>query len=327
MHYWHHAYFPLWGRTGELKRTLSYYKKILPRAREIAASQGYAGARWPKMCDPSGANTPSSVAVLLIWQQPHPIMLAELCYRADPDERFLREYRDIIVETAEFMQSFVHWEDDGTCVVGPPYIPAQERHDPRIVLNAAYELEYFRWAFRKADEWLNRLGEPGRYGNIAEKLKNPAMGNGLYLAHENCPDTFTKLPFYTDHPSMLAMYGILDSEKIDKARMSATLDKVLAVWDKKTFYGWDFPMMAMTACRLGRYADAIDILLMESPKNTYMENGHNRMVGDNALPLYLPGNGGLLIAAAMMAAGFGDTKGSSFPAGFTVQTEGIHAYI
>ncbi len=126
---------------------------------------------------------------------------------------------------------------------------------------------------------------------------------------------------------MLAMYGILDSEKIDKARMSATLDKVLAVWDKKTFYGWDFPMMAMTACRLGRYADAIDILLMESPKNTYMENGHNRMVGDNALPLYLPGNGGLLIAAAMMAAGFGDTKGSSFPAGFTVQTEGIHAYI
>jgi len=149
----------------------------------------------------------------------------------------------------------------------------------------------------------------------------------VYLAHENCPDTFTKLPFYTDHPSMLAMYGILDSDKVDRTAMSATLDKVLEVWDKKTFYGWDFPMMAMTACRLGRSKDAVDLLLMDSPKNTCMENGHNRMVGDDALPLYLPGNGGLLLAVAMMAAGYGDKKGASFPEGFTVKTEGMSEYI
>jgi hypothetical protein len=254
-------------------------------------------------------------------------MLAELCYCADPDDAFLREYRDIIIETADFMKSFVHWEADGGCVIGPPYIPAQERHDPRIVLNAPYELEYFRWAFRKADEWLERLGEASRYGHIAEKLKDPAMKDGLYLAHENCPDTFTKLPFYTDHPSMTAMYCVLNSEKIDTAAMSATLDKVLEVWDRKTFYGWDPPMLAMCACRLGRFADVIDLLLMETPKNTYRENGHNPMVGDDALPCYLPGNGGLLIAIAMMAAGFGSTKGSSFPEGFSVQTEGFNAYI
>ncbi|MHC6201718.1 hypothetical protein ACYULU_00815 [Breznakiellaceae bacterium SP9] len=326
MHYWHHAAFALWGRAGELKKALAYYKKILPHAKEIAASQGYTGARWPKMCDPTGHNTPSSIAVLLIWQQPHPIMLAELCYRAAPDEGFLREYRDIIVETAEFMQSFVHW-DGNRYVLGPPYIPAQERHDPRVVLNAAYELEYFRWGFKKADEWLARLGEPPRYGEIAEKLSLPAHKDGLYLAHENCPDTFSKLPFYTDHPSMLAMWGILDSDKIDPAMMSATLDKVLAVWDMKTLYGWDFPMMAMTACRLGRYEDAVKLLLLDSPKNTFMPNGHNRMVGDNALPLYLPGNGGLLIAAAMLAAGYGGKQGGSFPQGFTVQAEGITAYV
>jgi len=338
MHYWHHAHFALWGRVGELKQTLAYYKKILPLAREIAASQGYAGARWPKMCDPSGNNTPSSVAVLLIWQQPHPIMLAELCWRTCPEKGFLAEYRDVVVQTAEFMKSFLHWEESAGCyVIGPPYIPAQERHDPKTVLNAAYELEYFRWGLLKADEWLQRLGEPGCYGQIAEKLSLPAVKDGVYLAHENCPETFNK--FYTDHPSMLAMFGVLNSEKIDCARMSATLDKVLEVWDKKTFYGWDFPMMAMTACRLGRWEDAVDLLLMDSPKNTFMANGHNRMVGDNALPLYLPGNGGLLIAVAMMAAGFGEKKGRncfavpnceavpSFPAGFSVRTEGIHAYI
>ena len=329
MYYWHHAHFALWGRSDEIKRTLEYYKKILPLAKDIAASQGYTGARWPKMCDPSGDNTPSSVAVLLLWQQPHPIMLAELCWRADPNDEFLREYRDVIVETAEFMKSFIHWEEGnpGRYSIGPPYFPAQERHDPRTVLNAPYELEYFRWGFKKADEWLVRLGERGLYGEIAEKLSMPAIKDGVYLAHENCPDTFTTLPYYTDHPSMLAMYGILDSDKVDPEFMSATLDKVLAVWDKETFYGWDFPMMAMTACRLGRYEDAVNILLMESPKNTYMENGHNRMVGDNALPLYLPGNGGLLLAIAMLAAGHGEKKGSSFPQGFTVKSEGLHAYI
>ena len=325
MHYWHSAHFALWGQAGELKRSLEWYKKILPAARHLAASQGYRGARWPKMCDPSGYNTPSSIAVLLIWQQPHPIMLAELCYRAAPDPDFSREYRDLVVETAEFMESFVRWEEsgDGTgrYVLGPPYIPVQERHDPAIVLNAPFELEYFRWGFLQADRWLKRLGEAPRFGGLAEKLALPPQRDGVYMAHENCPETFTKPPFFTDHPSMLGIYGVLNSPHVDPAVMSATLDKVLAAWDMRTFYGWDFPLMAMTACRLGRFNDAIAILLMDSPKNTWLPNGHNKQTGDSALPLYLPGNGGLLTAAAMMAAG------SSFPEGFTLQAEGLHAYI
>jgi hypothetical protein len=287
------------------------------------------------MCDPTGYNTPSSIAVLLIWQQPHPIMLADLCYRAAPEADFLRDYRDVVVETAEFMESFVHWEksgDGGRYVLGPPYIPAQERHDPRLVLNAPYELEYFRWGFARADRWLERLGEAPRFGGVAEKLALPPQKEGLYLAHENCPETFTKLPFYTDHPSMLAMYGVLKSEKVDPAIMSATLDKVLSAWDMRTFYGWDFSMMAMCALRLGRLDDAIDILLMESPKNTYLPNGHNKQTGDNALPLYLPGNGGLLLAAAMMAAGWDEDGGGHAPGfpndgSFMIKTENLVKYI
>ena len=326
MHFWHHAHFALWGRIEEVKKALEYYKRILPAAKEIAASQGYKGARWPKMCDPTGKNTPSSIAVLLLWQQPHPVMFAELIWRIERSDETLNEYREIITETAEFMRSFVHWEG-GRYVLGPPYIPAQERHDPNIVLNAPYELEYFRACFKIADEWLKRLGEKERYGEITDKLSIPSVRDGVYLAHENCPDTFTKLPYYTDHPSMLAMYGVLNSEKTDQRIMSATLDKVLEVWDKKTFYGWDFPVMAMTACRLGRYSDAVDLLLMDSPKNTFLENGHNKMTGDDALPLYLPGNGGLLLAIAMMAAGFDGSNGPLFPEGFTVNAESIDPYI
>jgi hypothetical protein len=332
MYYWHTAHFALWGRKKELKKSLAYYKTILPVARKIAASQGYHGARWPKMCDSTAYNTPSSIAVLLIWQQPHPIMLAELCYRAGEGEAFLREYRDVIVETAEFMVSFLHW-DGSRYVLGSPYIPAQERHDPKSVLNAAYELEYFRWGLQQADVWLHRLGETtSHFGDVAEKIALPSQKDGVYLAHENCPDTFTTLPFYTDHPSMLAMYGVLNSNSVDPAIMSATLDKVLAVWDMNTFYGWDFPMLAMCAARLGRKEDALRFLLMESPKNTYLPNGHNKQNGNGDLPLYLPGNGGFLLSVAMMSAGWEGDSGEPAPGfpddgSFVVSMENLTKYV
>jgi hypothetical protein len=316
MHYWHTGHFALWGRAAELKKNLAVYKRFLPRAREIAASQGYRGARWPKMCDDTGYNTPSSIAVLLVWQQPHPLFLAEMCYRAESSatgkQAFLREYRDVVVETASFMFDFLHWED-GRAVLGPPLIPAQERFDPRTVLNPAFETAYFRWGFREANVWLTRLGEKPRadWARAAGRLAPPAMKDGVYLAHENCPQTFTELPFYTDHPSMLMMKGVLPGEGIDDAVMNATLDRVLKDWDKESLWGWDFPMMAMTASRLGRREDAVRLLLMDSPKNTYLPNGHNKQAGSDDLPLYLPGNGGLLLAAAMMTAGY--SGGDSLP--------------
>ncbi|MDR3276346.1 MAG: hypothetical protein LBT11_03900 [Treponema sp.] len=330
MTYWHWAHFALWGRAGELERGLSFYKRILPQARKLAASQGYAGARWPKMCDPTGdPMSPSSIAPLLVWQQPHPIMLADLCRRAmaqgngpgkGREKLFLEEYRDVVQESAAFMLSFIRREGD-SLALGPPIIPVQERHDPNIVLNPAFELEYFRWALGTAGHWLEGLGEPvrGDFLEAAARLRTPAMREGLYLAHENCPASFTELPFYTDHPSMLAMLGVLPGIGIDRKAMSATLDKVLAGWERESFWGWDFPMMAMTALRLGRREEALDILLMESPKNTYLANGHNAQVGSDALPLYLPGNGGLLLAAALMAESSGNGA-------FRVESEGLSPY-
>jgi hypothetical protein len=60
--------------------------------------------------------------------------------------------------------------------------------------------------------------------------------------------------------------------------------------------------VAMTAARLGEPERAIDALFLSSPKNTWRANGHNWQREN--LPLYLPGNGALLIAMAMMCAGW-----------------------
>ncbi len=106
MHWWHAVHFALWDRLRLLERSLAYYQTILPRAQQTARRQGYEGARWPKMTDPSGAESPSGVGPFLIWQQPHPIYYAELCYRAHPDRETLERFKDIVFETARFMASY-----------------------------------------------------------------------------------------------------------------------------------------------------------------------------------------------------------------------------
>eukprot|EP01045_Picozoa_sp_COSAG04_P012519 COSAG04_NODE_845_length_9916_cov_16.855455_5_plen_170_part_00 len=42
---------------------------------------------------------------------------------------------------------------------------------------------------------------------------------------------------------------------------ATAFDAVMARWDWSSAVGWDYPMLAMTAMRLGRPADAIDALM------------------------------------------------------------------
>jgi hypothetical protein len=290
-----------WNRFALFERTLSYYEKILPEARRIAQQQGFRGARWPKMVGPDGKDSPSPVGPLLIWQQPHPIYYAELCYRAHQDRATLQKYRDVVFQSAEFMASFAWWDEGNKrFVLGPPVIPAQECYDAAATMNPAYELAYWHWALGIAQQWLKRLDmepEPA-WDKVIARLPKPHVRDGVYTAIETPPYTNTH-----DHPSMLNAYGTLPlTPLIDPATMGRTYDSVLKVWNWKTTWGWDYPTLAMTAARLSRPDAAVDALLMDAPKNVYLPNGHNYQ--DQRLPIYLPGNGGLLFAAAMMAAGW-----------------------
>jgi hypothetical protein len=82
-------------------------------------------------------------------------------------------------------------------------------------------------------------------------------------------------------------------------------------------------MAAMSATRLGKPEKAIDLLLKEVQKNTYLANGHNFQ--DTRLRIYLPGNGGLLTAVAMMCAGYeGNTSpNQGFPKDWKVKWEDL----
>jgi hypothetical protein len=331
MHWWHAAHFALWNRLPLLEKSIGWYTSILSSARELAKSQGYRGVRWPKMVGPEGRDSPSPVGPLLIWQQPHPIFYAELCYLSRPNRATLTRYRDIVFETAEFMASYAYYENDRRrFVLGPPVIPAQENHPARETWNPTFELEYWSFGLRVAQRWRERLGmkRNPEWARVLNQLSSLPAREGVYLAHENCPQTFTERNH--DHPSMLGALGMLSGRGVDRETMRRTLKRVMKEWQWNTTWGWDYPLTAMTAARLGETKIAVDALLMNVEKNRYLPNGHNYQRPN--LPCYLPGNGGLLYAIAMMAGGWPGAPRRSAPGfpddgSWTVRVENLNSQV
>lgn len=323
MHWWHAAHFAQWNRTELLLPSLRWYSSVLETSRQTAKAQGFDGVRWPKQVGPDGRESPSPIGTFLIWQQPHPIHLAELAYRANPSREILEEFAEIVFESASFMASFAHPTSRGF-ELGPPLIPAQESYGSirAKVTNPTFELAYWQWALRTAAAWRERLGlEPMQdWTTVADGMVPPRVIEGVYAAIDVEPFTIR-----TDHPSMLCALGVLpQTDIIDPDIMRATLTDVLADWDWGSTWGWDYPVMSMTAARLEDPEAAVDALLLSAGKNTVLPNGHNRQT--DSLPLYLPGNGGLLAAVALMAAGWDngpERHAPGFPTDWTVAWEGL----
>lgn len=306
MHWWHGVHFALWNRTGLLEKSMGWYEKALPEARRRAQLQGYEGARWQKMTGPEARSSPSSVGEFLAWQQPHPIYFAELFYRQQPDEATLRRFQEVVFATADFMASFARYSpSDGHYHLFHPLIPAQEIFPATETDDPPFELAYWYFGLTVAQKWRERLGLPPnpKWAEVAAKLAPLPEADGLYLPAAGATEAYTDMENRSDHPIVTGAYGMLPSSPlVDTAVMGNTFREVISKWDWEGTWGWDYPMLAMCAARLGHQDAAVDALLMDVQKNTYLPNGHNYQ--NKRLRIYLPGNGGLLTAVAMMAAGW-----------------------
>lgn len=329
MHWWHAVHFALWDRVDLMEKSLGYYANTIEKARAIAKRQGYEGVRWQKMSDNEGNESPSSVAAFLIWQQPHFIYLAELAYRDKQDKTVIDKYKDLVFATADFMASFPTYDKERDRYnLGKGVIPAQEVFKAAETFNPTYEVAYWDWALRVAQEWRKRAGlEPNKkWAQVIEKLAAlPVQGN-VYLATESATDSYTNPKWRTDHPAVLGALGMVpESPKLNKEIMKNTFDTVWKTWSWEKTWGWDFPMTAMNAARLGLPAKALDALFMNIQTNTYLKNGHNYQ--DGRLRIYLPGNGGVLAAVAMMAGGWdgsqGDLPGFPKDGSWKIKAEGF----
>jgi hypothetical protein len=137
-------------------------------------------------------------------------------------------------------------------------------------------------------------------GSGSPASTNGTVGSGSPVSTE----TFMEKT-RNDHPAVLGAFGILPASRLcsDTVAARKTLDWVMRNWNWQTTWGWDYGMVAMAAARLGHPDLALEALLTDTQKNTYLPNGHNFQTGDR-LRIYLPGNGALLTAIAMMCAGW-----------------------
>ena len=308
MHWWHGVHYALWDRTDLLEKSLWWYDDIMESAAETAKWQGFTGVRWPKMTDPSGRSSPSGVGEFLLWQQPHPIYFAELIYRKKPGRATLEKYQNIVFRTADFMASVAQYdESDGKYHLCHPLIPAQEIFHATETDDPPFELAYWHYALSVAQEWRTRMGLPAepKWQKVLDGLTPIPEFKKKYLPAARAFEAYTDRDNRRDHPVVLGAYGMLPLSSMIKPRiMDNTFEEIMKDWNWQTTWGWDYPMLAMTAARLGKPEAAIDALMLEVQKNTYLVNGHNYQ--DQRLRIYLPGNGGLLTAVAMMAAGWDD---------------------
>ena len=330
MIWWHAAHFALWGNDELLARNLEWYLARLPEARALAASRQLSGARWAKMVGPEGRESPGGNP-LIVWNQPHMIYLCELLYRNPPSSETLARYRDLVLETAECLSSMVYFNEKlGRYDLGPPLWIAQEIYDPASSRNPAFELSYWRWALGIAQQWRERLNLPRdrKWDDVINRLALLPVKDGKYVALESHPDTWDSIGSRRDHPSMLMPLGVLPGgPDVDRETMARTLDAVLESWDWGTkIWGWDYPMIAMTAARLGRADLAMEVLLREGPNNHYYPSGHCPQGKDVAA--YLPANGAFLSAVALMVAGWdggsGANPGIPNDGTWKVRSEGLH---
>ncbi|TFK20024.1 hypothetical protein FA15DRAFT_722311 [Coprinopsis marcescibilis] len=332
MYFWHSAHWALWNNWEILNLSSTIYHRLLPSARALARTQqGYTtGARWLKMTDPSGRSSPGELNNLLIWQQPHPILFALYEYRAFPTSRTLKKWREVILHTADWMAEFAWFNStSGKFDLGPPVHVVSEDTSPNRTVNPAFELAYWRYGLGEAERWVEKLGErpPEKWKVVRENLAAlPVGGDGLYAIHEGIHSSFWTDPAYTsDHPALVGLHGWLPpTPGLDLPIAKLTSEKIWTHWNITNCWGWDFPMLAMSAARNGDPEKALEWLL--HPLFAFDDVG--MPLGGARVPTpYFPASGSLLYAIAMMAKGWdGSSRRESpgFPRkGWKVRTEGL----
>ncbi|OJJ99087.1 hypothetical protein ASPACDRAFT_1901628 [Aspergillus aculeatus ATCC 16872] len=323
MVFWHLGHWARWNKWEILSRSLGVYERFLPSSIDRAKKQGYEGARLGKMSDPSGASAPGPQNALLIWQQPHPMYFAELEYRASPTLETLQKWDTILDELATWMVSYAWWNTTTQVYdLGPPMYPSSENTSPNSTYNPTFELAYWRFGLGIASDWKRRQGHevPETWTHVRQNLASLPVVDNAYSICADLPDMWSESSYTSDHPSQIAVYGLLPpTTDVNVSVVSATMDRIAQTWNFSKSYGWDFPMLAMTAVRLGDIDEAVSYLL--HPNFQFDDVGNP--VGTVVPTPYFPASSSLLLAVAMMAGGWDGNEGAHFPRRWKINVEGF----
>lgn len=302
MTWWHIAHYALWSRMEWADRQLSCFRTFLPVAKKLAAQLDYAGAKWGKSVGPQGRSAPWGGNLALLWKQPHPIYFAELEYLNRPTGETLLKWAEIIKETADHMADYAVKKEDGLYHLDPVMPPCELG----FTYDTLFDLAYWRWALETAQIWQERMGNPrvAKWDDVAYNLAPLPVQDGLYIRSPEWTETYTRQNY--EHPDPVGICGMLPpTDMVDREIARASLKKILETWDMDRIWGWDFPWIAMCAVRVGEPEIAVEAMLSCKLDEIGCNNA-------GSYP-YLPANGAILFAAAMMAAGPDGEHAPGFP--------------
>ncbi|KAI8634257.1 Six-hairpin glycosidase-like protein [Xylariaceae sp. FL1651] len=331
---WHNAQWCTWGREKHFDDIFpEVYETFLPSSLARAKAMGWEGARWPKMTETStGRSSPGGVNGLLMWQQPHPMFLAELRYRISPTRGTLERWDRILTATAEYMASYAWFNDtSGRYDLGPPAYGVTENTPPTKSLNLAYEVAAWRYGLDIARTWKQRLGQPvpTKWTAVARGLALPPQVDGLYTVYEGLNSSWWEDPDLNDDPrSVIMLRGFLpDTPVVDPAVELRTADKVAQIWTDEKIFGWGRPVLAINSAKIGNPERAVGHLTAYDYW-AFDDAGFAARGGNGGTPPpFIAGNAAFLYAVAYMVAGWPGSKDApGFPqdGSWVVKHEGLH---
>jgi hypothetical protein len=344
MAWWNLAHWERWSKWERIGSAIPLvYERFLQSSIQRAKQQGLKGARWGKLLDPSGKSSPGELNAEPIWQQPHPFYFAELEYNAFPTTRTLKKWHRVLEETAEFMASFARYNSTTKFYdLGPGLHTVSGDTEPKVTSNPTFELAYWRYGLHVAQKWYQRQNfkVPEHITKVYENLAPFPIANGSYIAYEGAQDMRHNTRLISNHASLAGIFGMLPPDP----RLNLTIFQNTIANIYQTFftglsspapftqpsplsassqasitpYGWNFPLLAMTAVRMGDSDRAINWLL--HPAFEFDDAGMPSGLGKAPTP-YFPSSGGLLMAVAMLADGWRELAGRKWPRDWVCESE------
>lgn len=249
---WHCAHWVTLGRKKYFDKIFpAVYEMLLPSAEERASRMGWEGARyelplqvqvvteqeanrelqrWPKMTEPIDKGiSPGETRAYLSWQQPQPMYLASLAYKAAPTKETLKRWDRVLTSTADYMASFAWFNNaTGHYDLGPPIQGVTENSSPTEISNLAYELAFWAWGLDAACAWKEKLGEecPKKWKTVAENLAPPPQLDGLFApwVGGGMNSSWWEDPELNEDPrSVIMLQGILPDTPVVRSRPASLI--------------------------------------------------------------------------------------------------------
>ena len=316
--FFHQAHFGLWDRWELTDEAVQSYQRFIPTARARAQQFGFKGLEWPKSASPSGRSAPWEGNQALLWKQPQPLHFSEIEYKGNPTRETLEKWAEVVEGTVEYMVDFLT-KDEKT---GTYHIELNMgRGEWGASTDNPQVLAFWHWGIEQGQVWRERMGlkRNPKWDLVLDHLARFQEENGIYVDRNGNPMRLTFI---------LGLMPPSEAITLEKGiKTQAKLDEMMAQNGNRSYgsrgMGWGVALNAVGLAKLHNPQGAVNALCGGLGYG-FGVNGINRGLGG----AYLPTNGALLYAAAVMAAGWEgapDRNAPGFPddGSWVVKWEGL----